>query len=349
MHHAHPIRTARVAFGVALSLAVHAIAVLVLALFVPCQGDSAEFGVREFGVVAVVPVRPPVEPEPERPPAHQLQHVAIAEPDDASSEPPEDARFADRVDRAVDRETVSAEASRAPGAAIAISSRAAQRGVGDAEGSRTVRPRLSTRADGATDDPAAGELQPMPESLGGVPTDIDPDAVAEDGRGIPEAPSPRGGGLDLSIFNPSAGDPILIDGGGLLDHLELDEGERTLVNSERSLYWSFFERMRRQIAAEWDPNGVYRRHDPSGQLYRRVDRYTVLSMTLGPDGALREASVYRASGLDFLDEEAVRALRAAAPFRNVPEGLKDERGLVELRFGFILTFDGRSRLRRIPL
>jgi hypothetical protein len=39
-------------------------------------------------------------------------------------------------------------------------------------------------------------------------------------------------------------------------------------------------------------------------------------------------------------------MRAAAPFPNIPEGLADERGYVEFRFGFILDFTGGSRIFR---
>ena len=74
---------------------------------------------------------------------------------------------------------------------------------------------------------------------------------------------------------------------------------------------------------------------------------TILNVTLRGDGTLAQLWVERPSGLDFLDDEAVRAMNAAAPFPNPPEGLKNVDGNVNFKFGFELEIaTGRFRLFR---
>jgi TonB family protein len=154
--------------------------------------------------------------------------------------------------------------------------------------------------------------------------------------------------LDLTFFDASGRDSLTERQLGRLDHLQLEDADRTMVNSARNLYWSFFTRMKRQVQVEWDPVGVYRREDPSGRLYQQRDRYTVLAVTLGTGGVLEEASVERSCGLEFLDQEAIRAFRTASPFPNIPEGLKDDEGLIDVTFGFMLSLSGRVSIDRLP-
>ena len=154
--------------------------------------------------------------------------------------------------------------------------------------------------------------------------------------------------FDLGMLRPTAGNAgaAIAAGTRRSDHLDLPEGERTALNSTRSLYWSFFNRLHQRIEREWDPNAAFAIHDPSFALYGQTDRYTILRVTLQADGALRHAFVERSSGLDFYDDEAIRAFRAAAPFGSVPEGLKDERGLATFDFGFYFTFRTRNAFVR---
>jgi TonB family protein len=51
---------------------------------------------------------------------------------------------------------------------------------------------------------------------------------------------------------------------------------------------------------------------------------TVLMVRLDDQGKIVKIEVERESGAPHLDEEAERAMRAAAPFPNLPEGLADE-------------------------
>lgn len=147
--------------------------------------------------------------------------------------------------------------------------------------------------------------------------------------------------IDPSEFFPNASNSEVVstergDGGtfNVLD--DINEDDRTLINRKRNRYWTFWDRMTRQVRREWSPVSALRKRDPYGNVYGVDTFYTLLKITLNSDGSVRQLVVRRSSGLDFLDDEAVRAFNAAAPFPNPPEGLKDEDGLIHIRFAFVL-------------
>ncbi len=121
-----------------------------------------------------------------------------------------------------------------------------------------------------------------------------------------------------------------------------DEGDTNILNTRKFRYWDFFQRVKDKIANEWEPNEVWRQHDPTGQKYGVKDRYTVLRVTLDREGAVKKVRVMRESGLDFLDEEASRAFMAASPFPNPPKGLQNSAGEVDVPFGFMFEISNRQ-------
>ena len=102
-----------------------------------------------------------------------------------------------------------------------------------------------------------------------------------------------------------------------------------------------------KVATEWDPGEVWRTRDPTGQKYGSKDRFTTLTVTLDPQGALKRLRVARQSGLDFLDGEAERAIHAAGPYPNPPQGMQNERGEIEFNFGFMFELSSQ-RFRFLP-
>ena len=126
-----------------------------------------------------------------------------------------------------------------------------------------------------------------------------------------------------------------------------DEGATNILNTRKFRYWDFFQRIKDKVATEWDPGEIWRTRDPTGQKYGSKDRYTVLTVTLDPEGALKRVRVARESGLDFLDGEAERAFQAAGPFPNPPRGLQNDRGEIEFKFGFMFELS-TQRFRFLP-
>lgn len=137
-------------------------------------------------------------------------------------------------------------------------------------------------------------------------------------------------------------------GGGSVDKIDgAETGEFTALNSKKWKFASFFNRMKRQVAQNWHPDRVYLRRDPTGKVYGTKDRVTVLQVSLRPNGALAKVVIAKQSGIDFLDDEAVRAFQLAQPFPNPPDALVDPGSkLITFSFGFHFQIGGnRDRWR----
>jgi len=146
----------------------------------------------------------------------------------------------------------------------------------------------------------------------------------------------------VSDLTPS--DDVLASavGGGTNDYLkDVDEGTDTLLNTKRWKYASFFTRVKHGVAQSWRPDAAYRLRDPTGQIYGHKNRFTVLKVSLRPDGSLRDVLIEKGCGVDFLDDEAITAFRDAQPFPNPPPGLVDpDSKLITFRFGFYFEIVG---------
>ena len=121
------------------------------------------------------------------------------------------------------------------------------------------------------------------------------------------------------------------------DHLgSVPEGKKTLLNTKRWKFSSFFNRVKRAVAQQWKPGRVYRRHDPTGNIYGFRSRLTVLKVTLDSEGNIKKVLIKKPCGLGFLDDEAVRAFKAAGPFPNPPSRLIDKKTQkIVFSFGFM--------------
>ena len=150
------------------------------------------------------------------------------------------------------------------------------------------------------------------------------------------APPRAQGTVDLFDFGATTGGPRH-------PGLHVEEGEQTWLNSRAVEHGGFYRRLNQAIAAQWNPAAIMNRRDPTGMLYGSQDRVTVLHLRLNQNGALLDApKILETSGLRMLDQEAVRAVVAAAPFSNPPKALI-EQGVVDLgRYSFYLEVH-RSR------
>lgn len=158
-------------------------------------------------------------------------------------------------------------------------------------------------------------------------------------KGTPDPLAKLGGSpsvLDQTFGRPGSDDRLV----------DVDEGVENILQSKRHLFASFFNRIRDQVSDQWRPERAHRAADPNGTRYGDKQRTTVLMVRLDAGGEVLKIVVERSSGAPHLDEEAIRAMRAAAPFPNPPTGLADSNGHIDFRFGFILDFTGGSRIFR---
>jgi TonB family protein len=248
-------------------------------------------------------------------------------------EVPEDARFLSRYNTRVEKE----QRSRHRGRPKATGPGGSPGAPGDARADEAPveervmlpGPEADDAAQGAVEGPGRGKSGDKPRvDLAALGRMMAP--TLGTGRGLGRRLGRGGGGMD----GPHGSDDALLG-------VE-DEGETTLVNSRSFRYWDFFQRVKEGVRGTWDPGPVYRGRDPTGKAYGAQDRLTVVSVVLDADGGIQRLEVVRESGLPFLDQEAMRAFRAAGPFPNPPSGLADDGGRIAFNFGFLLEV-GSSR------
>ncbi len=253
----------------------------------------------------------------------KMQYVSADAPE--VEKRPEVARFVDQYDSTTNRETVRKALPGAPAAQVQRTPEPAARITSPV--SRPVESKTNTEQVNERDRPRDEGDSGSQESR----------LVLEKGQASPSRLFPK---LSDSRLASPVGE------GGSLDYLrDVDEGEKTLLNRKQERYWAFFDRVKIQIAEQYSAGQVYRKRDPYGNIYGVKDRYSVIRVTLNSDGTVRQLHVSRPSGLDFVDDEAVRSVREAAPFHNPPEGLKDEDGLIHFSFGFYLEVTAEPSFR----
>jgi TonB family protein len=318
--------------------------------------------------VVVPPPKPDNQPPPPPPPPpamatpkHPMQVVETAKPSEEKA--PDNARFLAEYDTNVKKNTVARGSVKEPitakskDEAMAATSNPKEASVTE----HTERPHQQ-RATKAPEVPGTlamrtpGPQAPAQEqqdakvrgSTGGASGMLAMDGYApRKGQGaieqqqhdrseLPRGDNGAGGGApDTANLKPSQEVLERALGGGNVDHMDdVDTGDETALSAKRWVYASFFNRMKRQVAQNWDPATVWRRSDPEGKIYGAKTRITEVRVTLSATGALLKIIVTAPSGLSDLDDEAVRSFHAAAPFPNPPSGLAASDGNITFAFSF---------------
>ena len=124
------------------------------------------------------------------------------------------------------------------------------------------------------------------------------------------------------------------------DHLgEIDESLITKLNTKEYKYYGYYHRMRIQLNQWWQPkvkekiSKIIRR---DRNIASETDKITRLVIILDNKGTLVKVQVIGESGFRDLDDAAVEAFRAAAPFPNPPKGIIEADGTVKIRWDFVI-------------
>lgn len=113
----------------------------------------------------------------------------------------------------------------------------------------------------------------------------------------------------------------------------VDYGIDTNLNMREYKFASFFIRLKRQLEAVWSPMPIVRSQRLDGRNY-----ITTVSIVLNKQGYLEYVELVGSSGNTFLDGEALRAVKQAAPYLNPPSGMVNQDGKVYIEeFRFIVT------------
>lgn len=86
------------------------------------------------------------------------------------------------------------------------------------------------------------------------------------------------------------------------------------LNTKDPAYVSYFNRIKQAIEVNWEYPELAKRYGLQGKL--------AVEFTVGSDGQLEQLRIVRSSGSQLLDDEAIRAIRAAAPFPRIPSWIK---------------------------
>lgn len=86
------------------------------------------------------------------------------------------------------------------------------------------------------------------------------------------------------------------------------------LNTKDPTYVNYFTKIKQSIEGQWEYPEMALRYGLQGRL--------ALEFTIGANGQLEYLRVVRTSGSELLDQEAVRAIRAAAPFPPIPTWIK---------------------------
>jgi TonB family protein len=270
---------------------------------------------------------PPVDPEP--PPGKLVQLDRV----DDERAPPEDTKYVSEFDHRASSPTRAPNVAPRPGAVATPRGDEGRDGKAPSD-ARTPSPSTALPLlPGTSAEDVAGDADP-----------VDPGRTGEmRPGGGPPVPSVAGSPGARKALLEALGNP------GSFDQIDdAEDGDSTSVDTKRWKYASFFNRVRSSIAQHWHPEQVHAANDPDGRKYGTKTRRTRLLISLNPDGSLARVRLDASCDVDYLDTEAIQAVRTAAPFTNPPPGLVDpDTGLIEFTFGFIFEFGGTSRIFRI--
>lgn len=316
----------------------------------------------------------PAPAPPERPPPREQRargQVVDVAPSNDNRPPERETRFLADRDNRVEKETRSRHAGTklwentlpAPSAGDPEAKAAAPSPGEDgaAERARPGREGAPPRPAAPAEKPAGERLALAPRLEGDaairIPGVAEPlrTAPGEAGEPGPEAGGPLGdgeggqraaGGSRVDL-RPDAAMLARIAGGPSPDRLDgVEEGEGTALNTRGFRYATYIVRVNRAIYSNWDPNAAYQARDPDFRMYPIRDRTTAFEIVLDSIGNLENVRIVEGSGLDFLDQEIMRAVRRAAPFPNPPTGLLQDG---KIRLGvFEYTLMNRASRTAIP-
>ncbi len=120
---------------------------------------------------------------------------------------------------------------------------------------------------------------------------------------------------------------------------DASEGSQTLLNTKEFAFYSFYQRVRRQLEQFWEPS-LRDRLDKMINRGRMIasdrEHSTKLMVIMNAEGVITRIQVENTSGMMDLDEVAIEAFNKAGPFPNPPKGMVEVDGKVRVEWEFVL-------------
>lgn len=271
----------------------------------------------------------------------------IVEQDDKAinDETPEDTKFLSKHNQKIVKETQSAQHGRFKNT---------NESLGDKKASEKKQAKTEVRKQGVESDQnqIADETEKSKEVLtadNGVPAKGQKPKLKDLLPSFKPAPPPSDSEADTQSggSGPSATDDSLKN---------VATGMQTLLSTREFVYYSYYNRIKDKLRQYWEPKikeKMERIVRQGRTIASNTDRITKIVITLDKVGTLVRVQVIGPSGVTDLDEAAIEAFRAAAPFPNPPKGIVESDGTIKIRWDFILEANATGlmnafRLARIP-
>ena len=111
----------------------------------------------------------------------------------------------------------------------------------------------------------------------------------------------------------------------------------TAANVRRWVDAAFYNRVAARVRDQWHPAEAYRLHYLEGMIESGQILTTRLQVYLRADGSLDGVAIECSSGLEYLDNLAVKAFEKSQPFVHPPRNLVSPTGQISFGFGFVFN------------
>ena len=190
------------------------------------------------------------------------------------------------------------------------------------------RERLGARP---TPEPAVPQTERIPTAPRAAPARVPPEqgglSLGGPARATPPLPAIKGG-TPGSGPRPSLRDQIASIGSGLTGDPGEPARQTVNLNSREDRFVDYLAHVKRRVERVW----VY----PEEALNHGVGGELLLIFTLNKAGSLTYIRLTQSSGFPVLDEEALRAVKLAAPFDPLPPQMGDEPWNISASFHYNL-------------
>lgn len=294
--------------AIVVSLLIHVFALHALALPGPANDGLPP------RIIELTEFPPPLDvsiqkPEPLKDLQGQVVDLGAPSPDDPN--PPDDSNYLAERNMRTEHESIKPSRARtgSPGAVMPPARRAASR----------------PRKPGSQERPAADASR----GENGGEVEVSGEAGKDADAGKPGAELTR---EDFRISMSEIKQTLAGDDGSIDYVPGVVHGDITSLNARQYAYASFYNRIKKIIRFYWEPGRAVENLNWSG-----VTLETRLRVVITDDGALESVDVVKSCGYPVVDAAAIRAMRKAAPFYNVPPGLLDENKKLDEVWAFYIV------------
>lgn len=186
-------------------------------------------------------------------------------------------------------------------------------------------------------EPKLGQSVPSPEQKPGQQNSAEKQNLKIGKLGIPMNMRPLGGLSPAERMLQSK--PGV--SGATNDYLDdrVADGAQTMLNTKEFAYFSYYQRVRRQLEQFWEPklrSNLKKMFSRGRSVANNKDHSTRLLVVMDNEGSIRRIQVENTSGYFDLDDAAIQAFNKAGPFPNPPRGLVEKDGTVKIEWEFVL-------------